>query len=131
MGLVSKVRKALDNGPTGLHANSSTKGLPLVARIAALHTSMPPNDANDDGDQQQPFEVLVRGSGRAMAKTLELAAWFQRQPDCKISLRTMTLQAVDDVVVDEDGAEEEGGFAAEQESRVRGVSCLEIGVSLR
>lgn len=129
MGLVSKVRKALDNGPLGLHANSSTKGLPLVARIAALQT--PTTASTDAAGEQQPFEVLVRGTGRAMAKTLELAAWFQRQPDCRISLRTMTLEAVDDVVVDDDGAEEEGGFAAEQESRVRGVSCLEVGVSLR
>ncbi|CAN8100508.1 unnamed protein product [Discula destructiva] len=125
MGIVSKVRKALENGPTGLHANDSTKGLPLVARIAALQTSSS-SDAASTG-----YEVLVRGSGRAMAKTLELAAWFQRQPDCHTSLRTLTLEAVDDVVVDEDGAEDEGGFAAEAENRVRGVSCLELGVCLR
>ncbi|KAJ4386595.1 hypothetical protein N0V93_009493 [Gnomoniopsis smithogilvyi] len=72
MGLISKVRKALDNGPAGLHANSSSKGLPLLARIAALQTSS--NSAAEKG-----HEVLVRGSGRAMAKTLDLAAWFQRQ----------------------------------------------------
>lgn len=125
MGLVSKVRKALDNGPAGLHANTSTKGLPLVARIAALQTPSSPSSA------AAGHEVLLRGTGRAMTKTLELAAWFQRQPDCHISLRTMTLEAVDDVVVDEDGAEDEGGFAAEEESRVRGVNCLEVGVSLR
>lgn len=127
MGLVSKVRKALSNGPAGLHANASTKGLPLLARVAALQTSVPPAD----GGGGQHYEILVRGSGRAMAKTLELAAWFQRQPDVRISLRTMTLEAIDDVVVDEDGAEEEGGFAAEEEPRVRGLSCLEVGVSLR
>lgn len=73
----------------------------------------------------------MRGSGRAIAKTLELAAWFQREKDCSISLRTMTLETVDDVVVDEDGAEEEGGFAAEEESRVRNVNCVEVGIRLR
>lgn len=125
MGLVNKVRKALDNGPAGLHANSSSKGLPLLARIAALQTSSSP------GTAEKGHEVLVRGSGRAMAKTLELATWFQRQKDCSISLRTMTLETVDDVVVDEDGAEEEGGFAAEEESRVRNLNCIEVGVRLR
>lgn len=126
MGLISKVRKALDNGPVGLHANTSSKGLPLVARIAALQTS-----SSTDAPAEKGHEVLVRGSGRAMAKTLELAAWFQRQKDCSINLRTMTLETVDDVVVDEDGAEEEGGFAAEAESRVRNLNCIEVGVRLR
>lgn len=126
MGLISKVRKALDNGPIGLHANSSSKGLPLVARIAALQTS-----ASIDPSAEKGHEVLVRGSGRAMAKTLELAAWFQRQKDCSINLRTMTLETVDDVVVDDDGAEEQGGFAAEEESRVRNLNCIEVGVRLR
>lgn len=124
MGLISKVRKALDNGPAGLHANSSSKGLPLIARIAALQTSSPAN-------AEKGHEVLVRGSGRAMAKTLELAAWFQRQKDCSISLRTMTLETVDDVIIDEDGAEDEGGFAAEEDSRVRNLNCIEVGVRLR
>lgn len=122
MGIVSRVRKALENGPAGVHANSSTKGLPLVARVAAL---------NSPSSEKKGEEVLVRGTGRAMAKTLEVAAWFTRQADCTTSLRTMTLEAVDDVVVDEDEAEDEGGFAAEEESRVRMVNCLEVGVSLR
>lgn len=132
MGLISKVRKALDNGPVGLHANTSSKGLPLVARIAALQTSASTTDAAAAAaTAEKGHEVLVRGSGRAMAKTLELAAWFQRQKDCSINLRTMTLETVDDVVVDEDGAEEEGGFAAEEETRVRNLNCIEVGVRLR
>lgn len=124
MGIVSRVRKALDNGPAGVHANASTKGLPLASRIAALNVPSSSVPAAEE-------EVLVRGTGRATAKTLELAAWFTRQPDVHVSLRTMTLEAVDDVVVDEDGAEEEGGFAEEQETRVRMMSCLEVGVALR
>lgn len=131
MGLISKVRKALDNGPVGLHANTSSKGLPLPARIAAIQTSSSSSSSSSDTAAEKGHEVLVRGSGRAMAKTLELAAWFQRQQDCSINLRTMTLETVDDVVVDEDGAEEEGGFAAEAESRVRNLNCIEVGVRLR
>lgn len=121
------MRKALDNGPAGVHANNSTKGLPLTARIAALH--VPATAAVGVTNERE--EVLVRGTGRAIAKTLEVAAWFTAQADVKVSLRTMTLEAVDDVVVDEDGAEEEGGFAEEHGVRARMVNCLEVGVALR
>lgn len=124
MGIVTRVRKALNNGPASVRSNSAGKGLPLAARVAALNSSS--SSSSDAG-----HEVLLRGTGRAMAKTLNIAAYFQDQRDTRISLRTMTLEAVDDVVVDEDGAEDEGGFAAEEETRVRMVNCLEVAVSLR
>lgn len=130
MSVVSRARKALNNGPGGLRANSSSKGLPLAARVAALSTGITSTERQaEDGDRAE--EVLIRGSGRAMAKTLEVAAWFTRESDVLVSLRTMSLEAVDDVVVDEDDAEAEGGFAAEEETRVRMVNCLEVGLSLR
>lgn len=136
MSIVSRARKALDNGPAGVHANTSTKGLPLASRVAALSTTDASTTREDGGSgngngNEGAGEVLVRGTGRAMAKTLEVAAWFTRQADVRVSLRTMTLKAVDDVVVDEDDAEAEGGFAAEEETRVRMVNCLELGISLR
>jgi len=62
------------------------------------------------------------GTGRAIEKTLHVAAWFDKQRDCRVSLRTRTVGTVDDLVLpDEEGTEE---------SRVRMVSCLEVGVSL-
>lgn len=136
MSIVSRARKALDNGPAGVHANTSTKGLPLASRVAALSTTDAGGDGSGGGggsssSEGAAGEILVRGTGRAMAKTLEVAAWFTRQADVRVSLRTMTLEAVDDVVVDEDDAEAEGGFAAEEETRVRMVNCLELGISLR
>lgn len=120
MGIVNKLRHALDHSP----ASRSTRGQPLAARVAALGAPSPPGPPEGD-------EVLARATGRAIASLLHVAAWFGRQGDCRVSVRTMSLEAVDDVVGDEDGAEEEGGFAAEEGTRVRGVSCLEIGVSLR
>lgn len=123
MAIVNKVRHALDHSP----ASRSTKGLPLAARMAALNSSSTKGtEGEGEGD-----EILVRGTGRAIATTLRVAAWFGRQNDCRISVRTMSIEAVDDVVNDEDGAEEEGGFAAEEGTRARWVSCLEIGVSMR
>lgn len=121
MGIVSKVRHALDKAPS----SRSTKGLPLAARMAALNS---PGPSSADRLEE---EVLVRGTGRAMAKALHIAAWFGKQSEYAVSVRTMSLEAVDDVVVDDDGAAEEGGFAAEEESRARMVNCLEVGVSLR
>lgn len=123
MSIVTRVRKALNNGPTGVRSNSAGKGLPLAARIAALNSS-----SAEDAARHQ---VLIRGTGRAMAKTLNIAAYFQDQLDTRINVKTMTLEAVDDVVIDDDGAEDEGGFAAEEETRVRMVNCLEVAVSLR
>lgn len=120
MGIVSKIRHALDKAPS----SRSTKGLPLAARMAALNAPAPPSDRLDD-------EVLVRGTGRAMAKTLHIAAWFGKQSEYVVSVRTMSLETVDDVVVDDDGADDDGGFAADQESRARMVNCLELGISLR
>lgn len=125
MGIVTRVRKALNNGPTGVRSNSAGKGLTLAARIAELHSY-------SSVDQDKVIhEVLVRGTGRAMAKTLNIAAHFQSQLDTRINIRTMTLEAVDDVVVDDDGAEDEGGFVAEEDTRIRMVNCVEVGVSLR
>lgn len=120
MGIVSKVRHALDKAPS----SRSTKGLPLAARMAALNSATSSSKRVED-------EVLVRGTGKAMTKTLQIAAWFGKQKEYMISVRTMSLEAVDDVVADEDGAEDEGGFAAEEETRTRMVNCLEVGISLR
>lgn len=120
MGIVSKVRHALEKTPS----SRSTKGLPLAARMAALNSAACSADRLED-------EILVRGTGRAMTKTLQIAAWFGKQKEYMISVRTMSLETVDDVVVDEDGAGDEGGFAAEEETRTRMVNCLEVGISPR
>ncbi|ROV98716.1 hypothetical protein VMCG_06807 [Cytospora schulzeri] len=115
MGIVNKIRHALDHSP----ASRTAKGLPIAARMAALNTPAPAAQPPAEGD-----EILVRATGRAMATLLHVAAWFGRQNDCRVSVRTMSLEAVDDVVNDEDGAEEEGGFAAEEGTRVRGFPTI-------
>lgn len=120
MGIVSKVRHALEKAPS----SRSTKGLPLAARMAALNSAASSTNRVED-------EVLVRGTGRAITRTLQIAAWFDKQNEYMVSVRTMSLEAVDDVVADGDGAGDEGGFAAEEETRTRMVNCLEVGVRLR
>lgn len=132
MSIVKRVRKALDNGP------QKTKGLPLLARVAALSTgsvsataaAATNDDANVDGAGKAGAEVLVLGTGRAIEKTLNVAAFFNRQKDCRVSLRTRTIGAVDDVIMGEaEGGDDEE--AEEDQARVRMVSCLEVVVRLR
>ncbi len=80
----------------------------LAARVAAAVTGETGDTedgeaaASDDGGGGGP-EVLVIGTGRAIEKTVHIAAWFDRQPDCRVSVRTGTLGAVDDLVVPDGG----------------------------
>ncbi|KAB5528954.1 Rpp20 subunit of nuclear RNase MRP and P-domain-containing protein [Coniochaeta sp. 2T2.1] len=148
MAVVKRVRKALENGSG---APKSTKGLPLTARVAALSTGSSRNHitAGQDGtgdSSTDGCEVIVLGTGKAIEKTLNVAAWFQRQSDCRVSLRTRSVAAVDDVVVgggksadgdwdadaDPDDADAEPeGDEVEDSTRTRMVSCLEVAVRLR
>lgn len=137
MAVVKRVLKAVENGP------QKTKGLPLSARIAALGVGGGATDrsggrdagkegAERDGDD----EVLVVGTGRAIEKTLNVAAWLDRRKELKVSLRTRSVGAVDDVVpvVGEEGDAQGGDgedLVAEDMTRVRWVSCLEVGVRMR
>lgn len=156
MAVIKRVRKALEGG--GGAQSRSTRGLPLTARVAALSTSgrvaTGRNNINNDNGQAGSHEgsdgeVVVLGTGRAIEKTLNVAAWFQRQNDCHVSLRTRTVAAVDDIVLghakdadadwdadadadpNETYGDQERDDEAEDHSRVRMVSCLEVAVRLR
>jgi ribonuclease P/MRP protein subunit POP7 len=77
-------------------------------------------------------EILLKGTGRAVEKVLRLAVWFQgeegRDEGVNVVVRTSSVGAVDDVVVKKGEEEEE---VEEDETRIRRVSCLEVGISLR
>ncbi|CAJ2504203.1 Uu.00g115970.m01.CDS01 [Anthostomella pinea] len=77
-------------------------------------------------DLEDAGEVLVCGTGRAIQKVVEVALFFQKQPDCIVQLRTGSVGAVDDVVVE---GEEQWG--AEGEQRARMMSSLEVSIKLR
>lgn len=138
MAVVKRVRRALDGGaaPSSAGAGRGTRGLPLAARVAALSTGGDDGGGGGGGGGGGD-EVVVLGTGRAIEKTLNVAAWFDRQKDCRVSLRTRTIGAVDDVVVgraEDAGDEEEDGDGEGEEgdhARVRMVSCLEVVVRLR
>lgn len=82
-------------------------------------------------------EVILKGTGKAIPKVLALAAWFQDEAQhelgVRVVLRTSTVGAIDDVIYDKKGENAEGEDKAEEvdETRIRRVSCLEVGVRLR
>ncbi|KIN07575.1 hypothetical protein OIDMADRAFT_47475 [Oidiodendron maius Zn] len=87
-----------------------------------------------DGAQE---EVILKGTGKAIQKVLALAAWFQdeaqNQLGVKVVLRTSSVGAIDDVIhMDRDNKVERKEENADgDETRIRRVSCLEVGISPR
>lgn len=73
-------------------------------------------------------EVLLKATGKAIEKLLGLVLYFQEQEDVKVSVRTGSVGAVDDIVSKGEGGEGEG---EEEGSQVRRTSSLEVGISLR
>lgn len=70
-------------------------------------------------------EVVMKGTGKAIEKTLMLANWWQQQDGVRVVVRTKSVAAVDDIV----GVDKKDEDVGESESRVRRVSVLEVAVS--
>ncbi|KAL8875200.1 MAG: hypothetical protein Q9198_006405 [Flavoplaca austrocitrina] len=51
--------------------------------------------------EKQPEEVILKATNRAIEKALGLGVFFQGQGDVRVRLRTGSVGAVDDIVVDE------------------------------
>lgn len=115
MSAVKRVRKQLDQGLR--KSSAAPKNASLQSRVDALERGL----ASGSGAAQAA--VTVVGAGRAVDKTLQVAGWFQQQGDCEVEVRTKTVGTVDDVVDEEEEAEDE--------SRVRRMSCLEVVVKLK
>ncbi|KAH7382068.1 Rpp20 subunit of nuclear RNase MRP and P-domain-containing protein [Cadophora sp. MPI-SDFR-AT-0126] len=80
------------------------------------------------GEGKRDEEVVVKGTGKAIEKVVRVAAWWQgRREEVRVVVRTGSVGAVDDVVVRGEGE----GEGMVEESRVRRVSCLEVGIRLR
>lgn len=59
---------------------------------------------NEDGDEDTAAgeEVVLKGTGKAIHRVLELALWFQqREQDYVVKLRTGSVGAIDDISVEE------------------------------
>ena len=81
-------------------------------------------------------EVLLKGTGKAVAKVLGLGLFFSHQSDLKIRVATGTVSVVDDIMeIDRAGAEQdfekEGDESEVSETRLRKTSMVEVGISLK
>lgn len=101
-------------------------------------------------------QVLVKGTGKAVGKVMEIGAWFLQRDEFDVRIKTGSVGAVDDVEVAEGGEEGEhagedkmdvdqdeavakksGDGEAEKDveavsgARIRYLSVLEVAVSLR
>ena len=143
ISIVKRVQKALDKRQ-GQSAGPKTNSNYLQNRSGGSSNSRAGNETNrpdlrtdrGSGRQQQQQQqqqqqgitedaqddVVLIATGKAIQKVVEVGGFFSRESQLRVLARTRTISAVDEVL-DEDGEEaEEGG------TRVRGVSCLEVGV---
>jgi ribonuclease P/MRP protein subunit POP7 len=118
MSLVKRARKALDKVP------QETKGLSLAARMAILDArkSSKSRAAADGPVEDALDDVVLVATGRAIQKAIEVGCFFMREKQLVVSTRTRTLQAIDDIVMEDEDADEE------DQVRVRNVSCIEVGI---
>ncbi|KAH8886410.1 hypothetical protein GQ53DRAFT_750682 [Thozetella sp. PMI_491] len=118
-GLLRRVREALEDGP------ARTNGMSLSARVAAAGKERhirTQGRQNSGVIEDRLDDVVLIGAGRAIQKTMDVGAVFTRRKDLCVVPRTSTVQGIDDIVaIDEDADVEES-------SRVRNISCLEIGI---
>ncbi|PNY23077.1 Uncharacterized protein TCAP_06972 [Tolypocladium capitatum] len=115
MSAVKRAQKLLDKSLRNATA-AAPKNATLHARVQALQRS-------GGEDNSDATAVTVMGTGKAVGKTLGVVGWFEQRGDCVVRIRTGTVGTVDDVVVADGGAEDE--------SRVRMVSCLEGVIRLK
>lgn len=65
------------------------------------------NDGGGGGE-----EVVLKGTGKAIQKVLELGLWFQQREEYTVRLRTGSVGAIDDIVVGEDDVQVESATDA-------------------
>ncbi|ORY55239.1 Rpp20 subunit of nuclear RNase MRP and P-domain-containing protein [Pseudomassariella vexata] len=123
--LVKNLRTSSSTHPQALTNKLSKKDMSLSSRIYALE------QAQGSGiGLEHAGEVVVAGTGKAIEKVVNVAAFFKGQGDCEVTLRTGSVGAVDDVV-QEGEDEEEMGWEDGSKTRVRMVSSLEVSIKLR
>ncbi|KAK4124787.1 hypothetical protein N657DRAFT_679611 [Parathielavia appendiculata] len=140
MSLVRRVRKALEKAPSRRAGRDSR--VPLAARVASATTSASTSISRSSGNAgrgeagaatgqkatgvigDRLDDVMLVATGRAIERAVEIGGFFTRERELAVLVRTRTVRAVDDVVV----VDEEADAEAEDQVRVRNVSCVEVGI---
>jgi ribonuclease P/MRP protein subunit POP7 len=115
--------RASASHPISLSRNSAAQVLKDIEAGIVNGKSKGDGKGGEKGVRDE--EVIVKATGKAIERCLQVGLWALQQEDLRVEVRTGSVGAVDDVV---ERGEKEGG---EVESRVRRVSCLEVRVRLR
>lgn len=116
MSVVKRAIKTLDKGPGGSRW-SSTKVKSLPERIAqaqeapihsATTTSAAGASAGASYKTARQREVVILGTSVVISKLVLVAAWFQRQQDYVVTVRTRSAVSIDDVFTFEGGKADDG-----------------------
>ena len=108
------------------HSQSTNDEISDIERVAAVMAA----------NKHERDEVILKATGKAIAKALSLATWFDQKVEYAVRIETGTVGAIDDIVPPEDNAVEEEDQTmkddAEEEipeSRIRYASTIQIFVS--
>lgn len=82
----------------------------IDAAIAAATTKWGRNADDEE-------EVAIKATGKAIEKGMNLALFFAQQPDCRIRIRTGSVNAIDDVEFGKETHKSRGGGGAAMEER--------------
>ncbi|KAI1468401.1 Rpp20 subunit of nuclear RNase MRP and P-domain-containing protein [Daldinia caldariorum] len=139
--ITARVRKQLDKNLREASASkkaftnrlASNKNASLDERIRAIQRQSASRDSGSGIGLEDAGEVVVLGTGRAIQKVVEVAMFFQKQQDCVVRLKSGSVGAVDDVVMEGEGEEEEEEeeWGGEGEERIRMMSSLEASIKLK
>ncbi|TKA78249.1 hypothetical protein B0A55_04778 [Friedmanniomyces simplex] len=76
----------------------------------------------EEGGDAVDEEVLIKGTGKAISKVLEMGVWFQQRPEYVVRLRTGSVAAIDDIEIGDDA---EGDGEAEHDASILEVTEAE------
>ena len=87
--------------------------------------------------------MVLKGTGKAIDKTLQLALWFQQRAEYNVAMRTASIGAIDDIVPNDEvlpvhdhviEAEDAPKMDMDEEvpeARIRYTSVLEVWITQR
>lgn len=97
----TEAKKALRKRKRG---DGDADEIDMIAGIVEDRRNLPVGKDGRGHDQggRRGERVMIKGTGKAVQKVLELGLWFQQRDEFEVRLRTGTVGAVDDVEVGED-----------------------------
>lgn len=81
--------------------------LAIAEEVEAMKKNGKRGRPNADGDFAVGEEVVLKGTGKAITKVMELGLWFQQREEYAVRLKTGSVGAVDDVSYEENGVASE------------------------